>query len=98
MFFLTYLIVYRGKGVIFQLPYNAQELIQKLTINKGNSSQVVIRIICIMFESDTVRFGMSSSSGYRDLFVASVSFGDLSSGEIVEGLSAGLILAQVTDV
>lgn len=50
-----------------------------------------------MFESDTVRFDMSSSSGYRDLFVASVSFGDLGSGEIAEGLRAGLVLSQVTD-
>lgn len=48
-----------------------------------------------MFESDTVIFDMSSSSGYRDLFVASVSYGDLSSGGTAEGLSAGLVLPQV---
>lgn len=40
---------------------------------------------------------MSSSSGYRDPFVASVSFGDPSSDEIAERLSAGLVLRQVTD-
>lgn len=32
--------------------------------------------MCIIFESNTVRFDMFSSSGYRAPFVASVSFGD----------------------
>lgn len=35
------------------------DLFKKFTINKGNTSQIVIRIICITFESDTVRFDMS---------------------------------------
>lgn len=51
--------------------------------------------MCIIFESNTVRFDMFSSSGYRAPFVASVIWQSLS-GVIAEELGAGL-QPQVTE-